>query len=93
MGTHVAVALDATWPDAGGMGQENLASHLAGDLRALVLAMLAESPPTPLYVGDGTKILTSWFRTIDLRRVLAGANFRSHFRESKPVLCKVIARN
>ena len=52
MGAYVAVAFDATWPDAG-IGQENpLVGHLAEDLHAPVLATLAESP---LYVGGGDK--------------------------------------
>jgi hypothetical protein len=51
--TYVAVAFDATWPDAAGTGQENsLVSHPAGDLHAPVLVRLAESP---LYVGGETK--------------------------------------
>ena len=92
MGTYVAIALDATWPDAAGMGQENpLAPHPARDLHAPVLAMLAKAP---LHIGGGTKrILTSWLR-LDLRRVLTQAILlSSHFQESKPALCKGIVRD
>lgn len=43
MGAYVAVAFNATWPDAG-MGQENpLVCLVAEDLHAPVLATLAES--------------------------------------------------
>jgi hypothetical protein len=89
---YVAVAFDATWPDAAGMGQENsLASRPAGDLHAQVLATLAE---LPLYVGGGTKkILTSWLQ-IDLRHALVQTIlFRSHSQEWKLVLCKELVRN
>jgi hypothetical protein len=91
-GAYVAIAFDATWPDAAGMGQENpLASSPVRDLHAPVLATLADSP---LYVGGGTKkLLTSWLRINSHRALAQAILLRLHARETKLVLYKGFARN
>jgi hypothetical protein len=92
VGAYVAVAFDATWPDAAGMGQENpLAFCPARDLHAPVLATLADSP---LYAGGGTKnILTSWLRIDSCHALAQAIQLRLLARETKLVLYKGFARN
>jgi hypothetical protein len=70
-----------TSPVAAGLGQEYPPAHPAGDLQAPVLAMLAESP---LYVGGGAKILTSWLQIGSCRALAQPILLRLHVRRTKP---------